>query len=547
MKYTKIVVIAVIAGLLMTACEGQILNKEPKDSFTNNDIWQDINLAQNYLNSVYRGIGKWGISDNNPATMPSSATDQAMQRGDHGIWIFNRGNITASDLGNFNKWEPNYDNIRKCNIFLENIDKVPNADQDVVKIMKAQVRFIRAKSYADLINWYSWWEGEHNGVPIITKSFELGDDYAVERANYDDVVNFIVSELDAVAQVLPIEWSNDNWGRVTKGAALALKSEVLLYAASKRHNPQMNQEPWQKAADAAEAVINMNQYQLVQVDGWKGYAQIFLGKNPEIILARSFDPQITDNIWLDKLNSPNGFLGWAGNCPTQNMVDKFAMANGKMINEPGSGYDPQHPYKNRSLRFYANVVYNGRMYRGRKVEFFIPGGKDSKDGPQGWNTSPTSYTLYKFMDESIDFSLTNATTPYIMFRLAEIYLNYAEAQFHLGKENIAREYVNKIRRRAHMPEITSSGDQLLQDIRHERTMELAFENDHRWNDVRRWEILDETAGEDYIKMVIHKNEDGSLTYERAVAMERTFHAKMYSLPIPLAEIQRTSLKQNPGY
>src|SRR5699024_1573604 len=135
-----------------------------------------------------------------------------------------------------------------------------------------------------------WWEGEHNGVPIITKPFELGDDFNVERASYDDVVNFIVSELDTVAQVLPIEWSDDNWGRVTKGAALALKSEVLLYAASKRHNPQMNKGPWQKAADAAEAVINMNQYQLVQVDDWKGYAQIFLGKNPEIILARSFDP-----------------------------------------------------------------------------------------------------------------------------------------------------------------------------------------------------------------------------------------------------------------
>src|SRR5699024_3976179 len=217
------------------------------------------NLAKNYLNSVYQGIGRWGISDNNPATMPSSATDQAMQRGDHGIWIFNRGNITASDFGNFNKWEQNYESIRKCNIVLENIDEVPNATQDEVQLMKAHVRFIRAKSYADLINWYSWWEGEHNGVPIITKPFELGDDFNVERASYDDVVNFIVSELDTVAQVLPIEWSDDNWGRVTKGAALALKSEVLLYAASKRHNPQMNKGPWQKAADAAEAVINMNQ------------------------------------------------------------------------------------------------------------------------------------------------------------------------------------------------------------------------------------------------------------------------------------------------
>lgn len=544
------VILISLMSLLCTACEDQVLNKVPKDSFTDEDIWSDIELAKGYLNTVYQGIGQWGITpDNGPREMPSSATDEAMQRGDHGIWVLNRGNITASDYGAFDKWSHGYQHIRRCNIFLENIDNVPDTDPEEIRSMKAQARFIRARNYADLINWYSWWEGENNGVPIIKQAFDLEDDLQVGRASYPEVVDFIISELDQIEKDLPTEWDAENWGRVTKGAALALKSEVLLYAASRRHNPSMSSNKWRRAADAAQAVIDMGQYSLYPVDSWEDYAQIFLNRsdNPEIILARPYDAEFVDDNWVDKMNSPNGYLGWGGNCPTQNMVDKFCMANGKRITDPGSGYDPQHPYEGRELRFYANIVYNNRMYRGRRTEFYIPGGRDSKDGSQGWNTSPTGYTLYKFMDESIDFGETNAPTPHIMFRLAEIYLNYAEAQFHLGSEGVAREYVNKIRRRADVPEIQSAGAQLLEDIRAERTIELAFEKDHRWNDVRRWEILDQTAEEDYLKMEIRKDEAGNVTYEKKIALERSFRPRMYSLPIPLEEIQKSNLKQNPGY
>lgn len=152
------------------------------------------------------------------------------------------------------------------------------------------------------------------------------------------------------------------------------------------------------------------------------------------------------------------------------------------------------------------------------------------------------------MDESVDFHVTPAPTPFIIFRLAEIYLNYAEAEYHLGNEDIARKYVNKIRIRAKLPEIQSSGSQLLKDIMHERTIELAFEKDHRWNDVRRWEILDQTASQDFMGMQITKDNGGNLSYQRVVAMERGYDPRMYSLPIPLEEIQKApELKQNPGY
>lgn len=549
MKFGKIIILLGVIIVTISACEEQVLNKDPQRSFSQKDIWGDITLANHYLNGVYDGIGNWGIPDGAVYQLAGNATDEMLKRGGSGLWQIPQATITASNMGDYTKWTPAYTSIRKCNIFLQNIGKVPNVSEDEIKTLKAQVRFIRAKNYADLVNWHSWWEGDRNGVPIIKKPFNLDDEFEVQRASYSEVVDFIVSELDAIAEALPEQWPADEWGRVTKGAAFALKSEILLYAASKRHNPEMDQSKWQKASDAAKTVIDMNMYSLYPVSNWQDYANIFLDRtnNPEIILARPFDPAQLPNNWLDKYNSPNGYKGWGNSVPTQNIVDKFEMANGKKITDPTSGYDPQNPYKNRELRFKATIVYNGRMYRGRKVEAFTPGGKDSKEGIQAWNTSPTGYWLYKFMDESIDFGNASAPTPYIMFRLAEIYLNYAEAEYHLGNESVAREYVNIIRDRANLPDIQSSGDQLLQDIRHERTIEMVFEKDHRWNDVRRWEILPQTASQDIKRMVIKKDSNGDLSYQIETVLERNFDERIYSLPIPFDEITKSNLTQNPGY
>src|SRR5699024_9485848 len=101
-----------------------------------------------------------------------------------------------SNLGDYMLWNPSYDYIRKSNIFLQRIDEIPNADDETIEAMKAQARFIRAQNYANLINWYSWWEGDNNGVPLITEPFELGDEFTAERASYSEVLDFIVSEVD---------------------------------------------------------------------------------------------------------------------------------------------------------------------------------------------------------------------------------------------------------------------------------------------------------------------------------------------------------------
>lgn len=551
MKKFVTITIASILTCLTFSCEKSVLDKNPQNEFSENDVWGDINLAKSYLNTVYDGIGQWAMHHyRNPQVMANSATDEAMQRGDHGVWVLNKGNITSSSYGDFNMWTPDYLAIRRCNIFLQQIDKVPDVSEEELNSMKAQARFIRAINYADLLNWYCWWEGEHNGVPIITEPFELNEDFKVERASYAAVVDFIVKELDDILGDLPAEWDDPNWGRVTKGADLALKSEVLLYAASKTHNPSMDPSKWKQAADAARAVIDLGQYSLNAVNTYADYAKIFISStnNPEIILARPYDPVVLESNWVDLYNTPNGYGGWGGNCPTQQFVDQFQMDNGKDISDPGSGYDDQDPYTGRELRFYADIVYNGRMYRGRKVEFWTPGGLDSKDGPTGWNVAPTGYTLYKFMDESINFQVSPAPTPAIIFRLAEIYLNYAEAEYHLGNEAVARDYVNKIRSRVKLPDIQSSGKALLEDIRHERTIELAFEKDFRWNDLRRWGVLKQAASQDYMGIQITRDGAGKLSYQKVVAMKRGYDERMYSLPIPLEELQKApELNQNPGY
>lgn len=550
MKNIKIIFISIVGifSLLFSGCE-DILDKEPTTTIGDNNVWSSIDLATDFLNSAYND----GIESLNPQVWPTSITDDAIQRGNQDTWAMLTASVTASGFGYATLWGK-YQTIRIVNVFLANIDQLAETNPEEVSLLKAQARFIRAKVYSDLVNVYSWWDGEENGVPLITKPFSIDDDFDVKRANYDDVIEFIVTELDDAIVDLPAVWPDSEWGKPTKGACMALKSRQLLYAASQLHNPGNVQAEWQKASDAAFSLIEDPLYSLVAADTWQDYTNIWHDKdNSEIILAIPRNPNEAGNI--DLQNSPNGFQGRGGNCPTQDLVDDFEMTDGlSILNSPL--YNEQDPYINREMRFYANIVYNGRMYRGREIEFFyaeegssVTPGIDSRSSSiRSDMSSPTGYTLYKYMDESISIEATSSSVPYIIFRLAEVYLNYAEAQFHLGNEGVAREYVNKIRTRANLPDIISTGTELLEDIRHERRIELAFENYHRFCDVRRWEILDITLEKGAGQMNIFKDDDGNLRYEKDIFMETTFDLKIYNFPIPLSEIEKApSLKQNPGY
>jgi SusD family. len=508
---------------------------------TEDDVFNDDALLAAYVNACYNAYPT-GFEE----AMMSSTTDETYTRhGKESSIIVSKGemtpdNITTFDAGrfsNFNYWEKAYEYLRNINIFFEKIDRA-NVSKDLKSRLTGEMEFIRAFIYSNLI----WRFG---GVPVVTHSFALGDNnYSLPRNSYDECVDSIISDLNDAIKRLPAKMEGENSGRASADACKALKARVLLYAASPLNNPNNDKSKWEKARDASLDVINLPGYELA-----KDYRSLFLEDNKEIIFKREYTK--ANGHRMNLFNSPNGYDGWGGNCPLQNIVDDYEMKlTGKKPVEEGSGYDPKYPYQGRDPRFYASILYNGAMYRGRPVEVFIPKGKDSSQGDIGsWNTSLTGYYLYKFMDENQSLSETN-TQPWIFFRLAEFYLNYAEAEFYLGNEEECRDAINKVRNResVKMPPVTESGDQLLEKLRNERRIELAFEN-HRYFDLRRWRIAEIYENIDAKGIEVVKKDDGTFNYNPITVLERKFLPQHYLLPIPRSEIIKSnnSLTQNPFY
>ncbi len=550
--------VLIITGLLFTSCTKNVLDKAPLDSYTDQNVWNDLSLTQAFANNLYNLLPNpehnWDNTTNRTWAL-SSACDEAYNKfNDYNASIMNAGELSADNIGIFDIWSRTYRYIQDCNIFLSKIDDVPG-DATERNQLKGEVTFLRAYAYFKLIR-------DYGGVPLVTKPFDLNSDFTATRSSFDDCVNFVCNELDAAADLLPLNYNpgDANFGRATKAAAMAIKSRVLLYDASPLWNPTNDLSRWQKASDAAKAVIDLNLFHLYTGN----YADIFTTMNSELILVRGINKK---NMWsafegVEMFLSPSGFHGWASFAPSQNLVDAFGTADGKEITDPTSAYDPQHPYVNRDPRFYADIVFDGRPY-GRPEFFqdryaaghtnvaeFYEGGLDSPQGWDTWNNSMTRYTFRKYCDTTYNYNVETQTNKFwIISRLAEIYLNYAEAQFHLGNNATAIQYLDMIRQRAGISvplPSTLSGDDLEKRIQNEREVELCLEG-HRYYDVRRWKIADVTENKPLMGVVITKKADGTKTYTYTKVQTRVFHPRNYLLPIPREEILRTNLKQNPGY
>lgn len=530
---------------ITSSCE-DILDLNPLDKMTESNVWADKNLIKLYVNASYHSIES-GFGDQFNLLMWSSLSDETFCIHDGGSYIVQKGELTSDNVSaigtgtfginpTFDYWKKAYSSIRDINIYFSHIDSSP-IDANLKASMNAEMKFIRAYIYSQLI----W---RYGGVPIIKDVFRLGDDFSASRNSYDECVSFINSELDDVIADLPKKQPEDQKGRASGDAAKALKSRVLLYAASPLNNPSNDLDKWQKAADAAESLLSSS-YSLSD-----DYQSLFLKENNEIIFAKYYSQNNAHTINL--FNGRNGSNGWGSNCPTQNLVDDYEMNNGKLISDPTSGYNAASPYVNRDPRFYASILYDGAVWMGRETEIF-KGGLDSRESSnQAWNGSLTGYNLKKFLPSDIPptGAAVNPTNPFIYFRYGEILLNYAEAKFELGDEITARVYLNMIRSRSsvNMPAVTETGNALRKRIQHERRIELVFEG-HRFYDVRRWKIATETESKTIKAMTIMKLPNGSITYEVVNLLTRTFSDKHYFLPIPRIEIERSlgSLSQNPGY
>ena len=573
----------------MPSCNDDFLETKPLDQFAEEDIWSDPTLAEAFVNKIYRDV---------PVGIMSTAgsVDESRSRSGAGFEI-NNGLITPDNSG-WGSWNSAYSSIRTCNIFLEKAETI-NFEEALVDgktqrdRMVGEVAFLRAWNYFNLTSYFG-------GVPLITKVYGLSDEFTAPRNTYAECIQFIVDECDRAASLLPEVQSGDNDGRATKGAALALKSRALLYAASDLHNPQKNSivtngfsNPellgytdgdatvrWKAAKDAAKAVIDLNLYSLYKAEPGLtdsialNYYELFLSnKSEEDIFVRYFAASINKGIngWVW---APNGWYGNGGVGAVNELVEDYEMADGSKFDRSNPAHALQ-PYKNRDPRFYASILYEGAVYRQRPADLVAIDplgaaqfgtwhtwdgsqmvnvyGLDSRNSiANSWNANDCRATMRKFLDPAVDIQTDNQDLTWRYFRFGEILLNYAEACIELGEEAEARTYINMIRKRAGMPDVTESEDDLPQRYRNERRIEMAYE-DQRFFDVRRWLIGPEAYHAVHgVDIVYELNPDKTTaaipTITPIQIMTGAWVDKLYFFPISRDEMNKNNeLMQNPGY
>ena len=604
---TYIFSLILICSLLLAGCDS--LNLNPRGEISSEEVWGDAGLTENYLDDVYASVG-YGFGNPMPSAglVDESVNDPVRQGGVNIMSTLTPSNRGDWELGGAPQaayaWQNVYAQIRDINIFLENVEGRDVLSPSKKETLLGEAYFLRAYFYHNLMKKYG-------GVPIIEEPFELGqgtEQYQVPRNTFKETVDNIVADLDSAATLLSLDARRG--GTATKGAALALKSRVLLHAASDLYNENPSgrevtgytggsqEARWQRAKEAAQAVIDLNEYSLLQAESSEEYRTNLLQEdNPEFIWARYFSeaggPAHNQSLWT----SPNGYDCWGGNMPTQQHVDAYEMTDGSQFEweeaDPVSAdapVDAKNPYENRDPRFNANIIHNGTNWRERQSgaraldpkgimqtgwyehperggSYANPGvqgelrpGLETRDGPiHPWAGSKTGYFLKKFLSREVSCLNEQAYNPWPFIRYAEVLLSYAEASANLGNAQDALWALNQVRSRVGMPDVPPDGGPertLMERIRQEREVELAFE-DHRYWDVRRWMIAPEAYQDaKRVRIVGHLDKEGELLVEHRynyhynvkVRQDRQWDDKNYFVPIPRGEMERNpELVQNPEY
>ena len=565
-KYTYYVLVLIVF-LTLTNC--QDLNYDESTGNTKEDIFNDITRSKSFVSGIYAYLP----TDYNSidGAMRASACDEAEHINDiSDVQKFNEGSWSAVQQLD-NVWNNMYNGIRAANVYLKESEGKTFPDQQYTSTYANlilqfnnyayEARFLRAFFYFELVKRYK-------SVPLITSVLTPEEAVTVEQASFEEVVNFIVNECDAVAAVLPSSYDNDpkfitttkETGRATKGAALALKARILLYAASPLHNAN-DLVLWQNAAKAAKQVIDLGIYTL-PASYSSNFTMLVALPTSELIMER----RVAASNDFEKRNFPIGYEGGGtgflpGTCPTQNLVDAYEMSrNGLPITNSASGYRPTSPYNGRDPRLAQTIIVNASAWKSKPVYTYY-GGTNALPLP---NATKTGYYLRKHLIETInlDSKLGTVTTrehSWILFRYGEVLLNFAEAMNEAygpaitittdGKTSLtALQAVNLVRRRAGMPVFPTGMTQadFRTKLRNERRVELAFE-DHRFWDIRRWKIGEETK--EIYKMDITLDANTNLIFERKLLETRAFDEKMYFYPIPLTEIFKSNgkIQQNTGW
>lgn len=591
--------IAALLMLFIAACEDFKFG----DAFLDKPFTTDVNIDTVFSRKVYAEQALAEIYRSLPDFLPTGGrmswailecmTDLGDAVKPGGIREFHSGNVSAASVGSMPyrlDVPPTEDGptagmapmagIRKSYIFLENIDRVPDMTDKEKTVRKAEAKAIIAFHYIQMLRYYG-------GMPWIDHSYRPDEEMKFTRMTVDETVQKVLSLLQEAARDLPWKVSANDEGRMTAAAVLGLKSRMLQFVASPLFNdkePFMGGEAadkhyiwygnydksrWQDALDAGWGFIRSNKengefYKLVDTGKPReDFASAYFERyNGEVMLATH--RWVTYNMW------GNAFMeliyGMAG--ATSNYADMFEIADGTPFDWTNPAHKA-HPFFDasgapvRDIRMYETLFVDGDQFRGRTVEIY-KGGREQCDGysDELANTTYNGYGMRKYQrDRSNEVNGKFYSCP--LLRLPEIYLNIAEAMNELGKATVkdefgrdAYDYINLVRKRVQMPDLTSDkaapGSALREAILHERAVEMGFE-EVRYFDLTRWKRAD-LFKTNIERLVVTRNADDSFQYvkDNKIANPRgwikRWTDRYFLIPIPLNEINKKyGLVQNPGW
>ena len=561
---TKYIFSGLLALTLVSSCSEKMDYKEYNvydKAYVDKMFSRVGGLMTNIYNDIDYDFGNYS------GAMASSATDEsvyshpgnAVEDFYNGAW----GPTNAKER----VWNSAWDGISYCNLVLDEFSNCtfPEYTEDehyrqemyLYHNYRWEARWARAFFYFELVKRYG-------SVPLKTKHMTANEANSLPQVSADSIFQFIDTECDTIEDSIIVNYGDlgdkayykGQTGRANKLAAMALRARAALYWASPLFNPTNDKSRWLKAAQLSNAVIAEARQEGMGL--LPDYSKLFNKDSykdgiKEIIFSR----RVAASNAFEKYNYPIGMENaGGGNCPTQNLVDAYEMTNGKAIDEAGSGYDPQDPYKNRDARLAMTVAVNGEQWPNAAALETFEGGANSSSVTYG---TPTGYYLKKYINQGTIIAKTGSNSfahAWVVFRLAEFYLDYAEAALNYtgsgyvapeGLPMTAAQAIDVVRTRAKQPNMATGLDfeAFKKKYENERFVELAFEG-HRFFDLRRWKEAPE-----YLKtirgMKITRQDDGTMKYEEQTIDTRTCNYKWYLFPLPLKDVLNCNYKQNDGW
>lgn len=500
-----------LALSVITACNDSFLDRLPQDQLSDESYWKVEDDVKKYTVALYRYIPEPA----NYVMMTDAYTDNAVP-----VHMFaeqgaiSSGTATASNPHFQAVWATLYQGIRRCNIFFENVAKV-NMPEESRNLFIGEVEFMRAFFHASLLKYYG-------GVPILTHSLALNEAIPA-RNTAEEVYQFVIGECDKAIAKLPAD--REEAGRATKGAAIALKAHISFMM-----------KDYNTTIAAVEALKSLHKYKL-----HPDYAQLFSAEfenSCEVIFDIQFMDESKDYVngsWIDQYFGPGMMGGWEDLSPSQDLVDEYECTDGKSISESPL-YKESTPYENRDPRLKSTILWHGCEFGGQTY---------STEGVMGGgNATRTGYCIKKYIDPSNVGCQFPGRINFIIYRYAEMLLNYAYAMNETGGPTEAvYEQVDSVRLRVGLPKLQRglTVDEMREAIRHERRVEFAFEGIHMF-ETNSWRTTEECVEKPVYGM--------TSTGEKVLIENRDFNPeRQYLWAIPLNEIDlsKGTLVQNPGY